>query len=170
MLFRQEQLKGTVTRFCACTASWFLIWRKFFQDWLLVKKSSSIYPETPEKAIISEFNARAIWSILEVLNAIFCIFVQAVSRKFEVIEEKCTKPCSLLSRGGGVLPYITNTGMCRPTGSWFWSYWFRTGYPFQSRFLERGIIFETHESSSFASSHLKLFKDRLLLKLGVIGA
>ena len=28
---------------------------------------------------------------------IFCIFVQALSRKFEVIEEKCTKPCSLLS-------------------------------------------------------------------------
>ena len=41
--------------------------------------------------------------------------------------------------GGGVLPYITYTGMCRPTGLWFWSSWFRTGYPFQRRFLERGI-------------------------------
>ena len=41
--------------------------------------------------------------------------------------------------GGGVLPYITYTGMCRPMGSWFWSSWFRTGYPFQRRFLERGI-------------------------------
>ena len=41
--------------------------------------------------------------------------------------------------GGGVLPYVTYTGMCRPTGSWFWSSWFRTGYPFQRRFLERGI-------------------------------
>ena len=41
--------------------------------------------------------SRAIWSILEVLNAIFCIFVQALSRKFEIIEEKCTKPYSLLS-------------------------------------------------------------------------
>ena len=40
---------------------------------------------------------------------------------------------------GGVLPYITYTGMCRPTGSWFWSSWLRTGYPFQRRFLERGI-------------------------------
>ena len=29
---------------------------------------------------------------------------------------------------GGALPYITYTGMCRPTGSWFWSSWFRTGY------------------------------------------
>ena len=47
----------------------------------------------------------------------------------------------------GVLPYITYTGMCRPKGSWFWSSWFRTGYPFQTRFLERGIIFRTQESS-----------------------
>ena len=39
------------------------------------------------------------------------------------------------------------------------------GYPFQRRFLERGIIFRTHESSSFVSSNLKLFKDRLLLKI-----
>ena len=67
--------------------------------------------------------------------------------------------------GGGVLPYITYTRMCRPTGSRFWSSWFRTGYPFQRCFLERGIIFRTHESSSFVSSHLKLFKDRLLLKI-----
>ena len=40
--------------------------------------------------------------------------------------------------GGGLLAYITYTGMCRPTGSWFWCSWFRTGYPFQRRFLERG--------------------------------
>ena len=66
---------------------------------------------------------------------------------------------------GGVLPYITYTGMCRPKGSWFWSSWFRTGYPFQRRFLERGIIFRTHESSIFVGSHLKVFKDRLLLKI-----
>ena len=68
-------------------------------------------------------------------------------------------------RPGGALPYITYTGMYRPTGSWFWSSWFRTGYPFQRRFLERGIIFRTHESSNQVSSHLKLFKDRLLLKI-----
>ena len=68
------------------------------------------------------------------------------------------------SPGGRVLPYITYVGMCRPTGSWFWSSWFRMGYPFHRRFVERGIIFRTHESSSFVSSHLKLFKDRLLLK------
>ena len=66
---------------------------------------------------------------------------------------------------GGVLPYITYTGMCRPKGSWFWSCWFRTGYPFQRRFLERGIKFRTHESSTFVSSHVKVFKDRLLLKI-----
>ena len=69
-----------------------------------------------------------------------------------------------LSRGG-ILPYITYMGMCRPKGSWFWSFWFRTGYPFQRRFLERGIIFRMHESSTFVSSHLKVFKDRLLLKI-----
>ena len=57
---------------------------------------------------------------------------------------------------GGVLPYITYTGMCRPTGSWFWSSWFRTGYPFQGRFLERGIIFWTHESSSTPDDYKKL--------------
>ena len=56
-------------------------------------------------------------------------------------------------------------GDVRPTGSWFWSSWFRTGYLFRRRFLERGIILRTHESSSFVSSHLKLFKDRLLLKI-----
>ena len=34
-------------------------------------------------------------------------------------------------------PMITFTGMYRSTGSWFWSSWFRTGYSFQRRFLER---------------------------------
>ena len=32
-----------------------------------------------------------------------------------------------------------SVGMCRPTRSWFWSSWFRTGYSFQRRFLDRGI-------------------------------
>ena len=41
--------------------------------------------------------SRAIWSILEVSNAIFFTFVQGLLRKFEVVEEKCTKPCLLLS-------------------------------------------------------------------------
>ena len=54
--------------------------------------------------------------------------------------------------GGGVRPYITCTSMCRPKGLWFWSSWFRTGYPFQRRFLERGIIFRTHESSSVVTA------------------
>ena len=49
------------------------------------------------------------------------------------------KETALYPRGGGVLPYIAYTGMCRPTGSWFWSSWFITGYPFQRRFVERGI-------------------------------
>ena len=70
--------KGTVTRFCACAASWFLFWRTFFEDWLLVKKSSSIDPETPEKAIISVKSY-----LVHILY--FCA------------REKCTKPYSLLS-------------------------------------------------------------------------
>ena len=40
------------------------------------------------------------------------------------------------------------------------------GRDFEAPDLERGIIFRTYESSSFVSSHLKLFKDRLLLKYG----
>ena len=39
------------------------------------------------------------------------------------------------------------------------------GRDFEAPDLERGIIFRTHESSSLVSSHLKLFKDRLLLKI-----
>ena len=41
----------------------------------------------------------------------------------------------------------------------------QNGYPFQRHFLEWGIKFRTHESSSFVSSHLKLVKDKLLLKI-----
>ena len=43
---------------------------------------------------------------------------------------------------GGVLPYIAYTGMCRPAGSGFWSW----------RFLERGIIFRTHENLQFSGA------------------
>ena len=50
-------IKGTVTRFCACAATSFLFRWTVFQDWRLVKKSSSIDPETPEKAIISVFKS-----------------------------------------------------------------------------------------------------------------
>ena len=49
--------KGTVTHFCACAATWFLFRRTVFQDWRLVKKSSSIDPEMPKKAIISVFKS-----------------------------------------------------------------------------------------------------------------
>ena len=56
-----------------------------------MKQSSSIDPET----LLYQYS----WDILyflEVLNAIFCIFVQVLSKKFEVIEEKCTKAYCLL--------------------------------------------------------------------------
>ena len=43
------------------------------------------------------------------------------------------------TRGGeGVLPYITYMGMCRPTGSWFWSSWFRTGVSISEAFSRTG--------------------------------
>ena len=41
--------------------------------------------------------SRAVWSILEVLNAIFCIFVWALLRKLEVIQKNCAKAYYLLS-------------------------------------------------------------------------
>ena len=39
------------------------------------------------------------------------------------------------------------------------------GVSISEAFSRKGIISGTHESSSFVSSHLKLFKDRLLLKI-----
>ena len=41
--------------------------------------------------------------------------------------------------GVGYSHTLQYTCMCRPTGSWFWSSWFRTRYPFHRHFLERGI-------------------------------
>ena len=40
--------------------------------------------------------------------------------------------------GGGGYSHTLPIRVCA-TGSWFWSSWFRTGYPFQRHFLERGI-------------------------------
>ena len=58
--------------------------------------------------------------------------------------------------GGGGTPMHYLYGYVPPNGDVI---------PFHRRFLERGIIFRTHESSGFVSSELKLFKDRLLLKI-----
>ena len=68
---------------------------QFFKIGVLVKKSSSIDPEAPEKAIISVFKSYLVH--LGSFKRHICIFVQVLSRKFEVIEENRTKPCSLLS-------------------------------------------------------------------------
>ena len=92
----------------------------------------------------------------DLVHLLLTVYFQQSSSSFAWKEEAV---------GRGVLPYINYTGLCRSTGSWFWSSLFRTGYPFQRRFLERGITFRTHESSSFVSSDLKLFKDRLLLRI-----
>ena len=92
----------------------------------------------------------------DLVHLLLTVYFQQSSSSFAWKEEAV---------GRGVLPYINYTGLCRSTGSWFWSSLFRTGYPFQRRFLERGITFRTHESSSFVSSDLKLFKGRLLLRI-----
>ena len=97
--------------------------------------------------------------------SIFSCFFLPNLQDHSLLRSRSVLPLQRDVMPGGVLPYITYTGMCRPTGSWFWSSWFRTGYPFHRRFLERGITFRTHESTSFVSSHLKLLKDRLLLKI-----
>ena len=83
--------KGTVTRFCACAATWFLFWRTVFQDWRLVRKSSSIDPETPEKAIISVFKSYLVH--LGSFKRHILYFCASIVEN----EENCTKPCALLS-------------------------------------------------------------------------
>ena len=56
-----------------------------------MKKSSSIGPEKPEKTIISAFKSYLVHS--GSFKRIFFIFVQALSRKFEVIEENVRVHC-----------------------------------------------------------------------------
>ena len=67
----------------------------FFKIGFWWKNPFSLTLRRPRKLLYQY--SRAIWFILEVLNAIFCILRQALSRKFEVIEEKCTKAYYLLS-------------------------------------------------------------------------
>ena len=67
----------------------------FFKIGFWWKNPFSLTLRRPRKVLYHY--SRAIWFILEVLNAIFCILRQALSRKFEVIEEKCTKAYYLLS-------------------------------------------------------------------------
>ena len=81
-------------------------------------------------------------------------------QSYRLCRHSLTAPTHDMSRKPPVPSWNPRGGV-----SWFWSSWFRTGYPFQRHFLERGIIFRMHESSTFVSSHLKVFKDRLLLKI-----
>ena len=67
----------------------------FFQDWLLVKKNPLPLTLRCARKLLYQYS-RANWSILEVLNAVFYSFVQALSSKFEVIEEKCTRTYYLI--------------------------------------------------------------------------
>ena len=68
--------------------------------------------------------------------------------------------------GGNTIHYILHIRVCAAQRDRdFEAPDLERGIHFRGVFVERGIIFRTHESSSFVSSHLKLFKDRLLLKI-----
>ena len=67
----------------------------FFQSWLLTKKSSCIDPEGPEKAIISVLKSYLVHFGTFKLHILY--FIANVVEIFEVSEEQCTKPYSLLS-------------------------------------------------------------------------
>ena len=84
-----QGFKGTVTPYAHVRHLYFWSGGTFFQDWLLVKKSSSIDPEMSEKAIISVFKSHLV-NFGSFKRHIY-YFVQALSRKCEVIEEKYTK-------------------------------------------------------------------------------
>ena len=63
---------------------------QFFKIGVLVKKSSSIDPETPEKAMISVFKSYLV-QLGSFKRHIYFVFLCKYSRKkFEVIEENCT--------------------------------------------------------------------------------
>ena len=93
----------------------------------------------------------------------FCSIVVGfqVSAKRHACHARVCRTLSLPPAGGGGCSHTLPIRVCAAQRGLE----FRTGNPFQRHFLERGIIFRTHESSSFVSSHLKLFKDRLLLKI-----
>ena len=67
-------------------------------------------------------------------------------------EHEIIPSTTLTRQPRGVLPYITYTGMCCATGSWFWSSWFRTGYPFQRHFLGE-IVLERGANLEFWAAH-----------------
>ena len=63
------------------------------------------------------------------------------------------------SPGGGGTPIHYLYGYAPPNGVVILKFVIlERGIHFRGCFLERGIIFRTHKSSSFVSSHLKLFK------------
>ena len=103
------------------------------------------------------------WS-QELIRVIRNQFLVRVCSSLEVKEKRKPVP----RRGGGGYSHTLPIRVCASKGVVILKLLMscRTGYPFQRRFLERGIIFRTQErSSSFVSSHLKLFKDRLFLKI-----
>ena len=108
-------------------------------DTSLLRTVRGLFSLSMRKALA--FSRNTTWTAVNAADNGFLFLAQSTDSR-----RKPTSPmwtlfylCSAIARGEGALPYITYTGMCRPTGSWFWSSWFRTGYPFPRRFLERGI-------------------------------
>ena len=81
--------QGTVTCFCDVQRLDFWSGEPFFKICFWWKNPLPLTLRCPRRLLYQY--SRAIWSILEVLNAIFCIFVQALLRKLEVIQKNCTK-------------------------------------------------------------------------------
>ena len=73
-------------------------------------------------------------------------WVRLANRLRSLNTKNCFSDLEPRSRGGGgVLPYNSYTGMCRPTGSHFWD-----------SDLKRGMIFQMHESFKIFSAILTI--------------
>ena len=81
-----------------------------------------------------------------------------------------SKPFRLISTfihsrgGGGRDSHTLLYGYVPPNGVVILKHLIQNGVSISEAFSRTGMIFQTHESSSFVSSHFKLFEDRLLLK------
>ena len=82
----------------------FLFWRTFFQDWLLVKKSSSIDPETPEKAIISVSKGHLVhFGSFKSHNLYYCAsIVEKIESHWGEVHEAMFVVVSVPTNGSGV--------------------------------------------------------------------
>ena len=103
-------------------------------------------PPPPGGLLLHNTYFNLTWGVI----IIIIIFFFFASLPLWLEREKIT-PSSrkqITETGEGMIAGYTYTGMFHLKASWFWDSWSRTGLPFSRRFLERGIIFRTYESSS----------------------